>query len=191
VGAAIAAAVLMSACTAGSQGGDDTAAGPGASQHSGTDPALPDFCDGLLTPLTVASALQQQVAGGRSAKYEPPLPESRLRAGMTCRFGIGPGGAAVTVIARAYVDEPAAREGLGMMVRAGRGDDISGTADRVRVAGASGVVLDSTEASRGYLRDGSRILVVIVRLAGGSGDDGRDAMLQIAAAVIRGLPDKP
>jgi hypothetical protein len=182
--------MLTAACTGGPQGTDDSAPGPGADQGPATGrAALPDFCDQLLTPLTVATVLRQRVVGGRSAEYETPRPGAGLRAGMTCRYGIGPGGAAVTVTARAYGDEPDARKGLRAMVRAGGGDDLSALADRVRVAGASGIAVDTAEASTGYLRDGSRVLAVIVRPAGTSGDDGRSAMLQIASAVVRELPD--
>jgi hypothetical protein len=190
-GAAVAVALLTSGCTAGQHGPDHTVTGPDASQGSGTARALlPDFCDELLTPLTVASALPQKVAGGRTAEYEQPRPGSGLRAGMTCRYGIGPGGAVVTVIARAYADEPAARTALSRVVRAGPGDDSSsGIADRVRVAGASGVVTESPEAAAAYLREGQRVLAVTVRLTGTSGDDGRGPALQIATAVVRGLPD--
>ena len=182
--------MLISGCTGG-QGADDTSAGPGATPQSGTHGTLlPDFCDQLLTPLTVAGVLQRQAAGGRSAEYEPPRPQSRLRAGMTCRYGIGPGGAAVTVIARAYAGELPARKGFATLVPGGPGVGASGIGDRVRIAGIPGVVIDSSEASTGYLRDGSRVLAVTVRPGGTTGDDGRGSMLQIATAVIRGLPDR-
>jgi hypothetical protein len=185
VGGAIAVGLLLSGCTSTPAAIETTTAPEGGQQ----DPAhaLPDFCDQLLPPLTVAAVLERDLAGGRSAQYDAPQPANGVVAGMTCRYGVEQDEVALTVTGRDHTDEQAARADLRDLIRSTTADAATG-ADPVRIVGARGDVVDTASSSTCFVRDGTRTVVVTMRSSVVGSGDPRGALLEITSAAVQNLP---
>ena len=185
MGGAVAVGLMLSGCTASPAVIETTTAPDGGQQ--GPDHALPDFCDQLLPPLTVASVLERDLPGGRSAQYDAPQPKNGLVAGMTCRYGVQGNDVALTVSARDHADEQAARAGMRDLIRSATADASAG-AEPVRMGGTRGTVVDTASASICFVRDGTRTVAVTLRSGVAGSGDSRSSLLQITSAVAHDLP---
>jgi hypothetical protein len=185
VGAAIAVGLMLSGCTSTPAVIETTTAPDGDQQ--GQAHALPDFCDQLLPPLTVATVLERDLPGGRSAQYYAPQPGDGVAAGMTCRYGVAQDEVALTVSGRDHADEQAARADMRDLIRSATADAATG-ADPVRMVGARGDVVDTASSSTCFVRDGTRTVVVTLRSSVVGSGDPRGALLDITSAVVQNLP---
>jgi hypothetical protein len=183
LGAAVAVVALVAGCTSASE--EPTEAPPTAAVDA--EETLPDSCDGLLSPLTVARVLERELAGGRSARYLPPEPREGLVDGMVCEYGVGADGAALSVSAATYRNEQAARVQLRRVTGPGALDDASAVVDEVEALGLRGTVVDSSAGSAYYARDGQLTIMVGVRAGELPVGSVRNFLFDIGSAVVRGL----
>lgn len=187
VGAAIGIGLFLSGCTSAPAEIKATTA-PADGQQGSVAPAFPDFCDQLLPPLAVASVLERELGGGRSAQYDAPQPGNGLVAGMTCAHGVQGDEIDLTASGQAHTDETAARAALQKLIGQATADPSAAAEVPVRVADTRGVVVDTASSSTCFVRDGSRTVAVTLRSGVAASGDTRRALLQITAAVVRGLP---
>jgi hypothetical protein len=188
VGGAIAVGLLLSGCTSTPAVIEPTDAPVGDQQGSTGAPGLPDFCDQLVPPLTVASVFERELGGGRSAEYDAPQPVNGLVAGMTCGHGVQGKEAALTTVGRDHTDETAARAEIQELSQKLTADATAGAEESVPVAGLPGFVVDTASSSTCFVRDGTRTVAVTLRSGVVGSADARDALLRIASAVVEGLP---
>lgn len=183
LGAAVAVVALTAGCTSAAE----EPAEPPKTPAVDADETLPDSCDGLLSPLTVARVLEAELAGGRSARYLAPTPQDGLVDGMICEYGVAADGAALTVSARAYEDERAARVQHRRMTTPGALGDASAVVDALDALGMRGTAVDSSAGSAYYVRDGQLTISVAISAGEVPVDSARDFLVDIASTVIHGL----
>lgn len=181
--------LLVSSCTF---GGDATQAPTSESRPAdGTSRMLPDFCDELVSPLMVASVVQRELRGGRTAEYAAPGDERGLTEGMTCRQGVEISGPSLTVSASAFTDGKLARSALRRAAskRSPGGADVA-SADRVRVLGRDVMIIESAVATTFLVPDGSCLLEVRLRRGIVPDDQMRLVLIEISSAVLTKLPNR-
>ena len=177
---AVTTVTLLGAC---SFGGDEA---PTSGPRNVEDPVdaggLPRSCDELVTPVSVAVALDGEPAGGRSAAYAPPNADTGAVVGMTCSFGVGAGQPAVTVEAVAYTEPGRAADQYSTATRLARGQAAS--AEPLEVRGAPGLLVRSAETTDYFLLEGRRTLRFTVSAAAVGADQAPDVLLELAQTVV-------
>lgn len=181
------AAVVLTSCAFGGEAPEPSSAAR-EERATSTVRLLPDFCSQLVSPLTVASLVERELAGGRSAEYEPPDRSAGLVTGMTCREGVDSRGAAVTIYAGGFWDEPTARRFLRRIASTQSSSGLS-TGDQVRVQGKPAVVIDSPAEVSSFVQEGRCAVVVTLRRGTVPDPRSRRTLLGITAAALEGLPD--
>jgi hypothetical protein len=181
---AVTTVALLGAC---SFGGDDPPSGQslGAAEDVVDAGGLPQSCDELLTPLSVAAALNGEPAGGRSAAYTPPNSATGAVAGMTCSFGVSAGQAAVSVEAVAFSEPEQAADQFAAITRAARKQATS--QESVEVGGAPGLLVRSAGAADYYVLDERRTLRFTASEAAVGADQAPDVLAELAQTVVDGI----
>lgn len=181
---AVTTVTLLGAC---SVGGDDPPSGRslGAVEDVVDAGGLPQSCDELVTPLSVAAALNGEPAGGRSAAYIPPDPDTGAVAGMICSFGVGAGQPAVTVEAVAFAEPEQAADQFASITRAARRQATS--QESVVVGGAPGLLVRSAGAASYYVLDERRTLRFTVSEAAVGAEQAPDVLVDLAQTAADGI----
>jgi hypothetical protein len=100
--------LTLCACTS-----DDDAAPPSSARTHATKAyagRLPNMCDGLISPVTVARLLDRADPGQRTYTYSAPGAEPGLLRAMTCGHGVGADVTALSVSAQEFATRAAARK---------------------------------------------------------------------------------
>jgi hypothetical protein len=183
LGAVAAVVALAAGCTSAAEEPTESPETPAVD----ADETLPDSCDGLLSPLTVARVLKGELAGGRSARYLAPASQDGLVDGMICEYGVAADGAALSVSARTYQNDQAARVQHRRMTSPAALDDASAVVDELDALGMRGTAVDSSAGSAYYVRDGQLTVSVALRAGELPVSSARNFLVDIASTVIEGL----
>jgi hypothetical protein len=99
--------LTLCACTSEDDAGTSPARTQETKAYAGR---LPNMCDDLISPVTVAQLLDRADPGQRTYTYSAPGAEPGLLRGMTCRQGVSAAGTALTVSALEFATHAAARK---------------------------------------------------------------------------------
>ncbi|MDX6368392.1 MAG: hypothetical protein QOK30_3468 [Nocardioidaceae bacterium] len=99
--------LTLCACTSDDDAGPDPARTHATKAYAGR---LPNMCDELISPVTVAKLLDEADPGQRTYTYSAPGAKPGLLRGMTCRQGVSAAGTALTVSALEFATRAAARK---------------------------------------------------------------------------------
>jgi hypothetical protein len=139
---------------------------------------LPNMCDDLISPVTVAQLLDTADPGQRTYTYAAPGAEPGLLRGMTCRHGTSAAGTALTVSAQEFASRAAARKKYAGSRAAG--------ARAITVSKRPGALSLSTSSSTVVILDGA-ITVEVGLGRPAAGGQPPPQLLACARAVIAGL----
>jgi hypothetical protein len=169
-------ALSLSACTS-----DDDAAAPSPAPTHATKAyagRLPNMCDDLISPVTVARLLNRADPGQRTYTYSAPGAKPGLLRGMTCRHGVGVDGTALSVSAQEFATRADARKQYA-------GSRSTG-AREITVAKRPAALSLSTSSSTVAILDGSVTVEVELGRPASLGQPPPE-LLACARAVIAGL----
>jgi hypothetical protein len=134
--------LTLCACTS------DDDAGPARTQATKAYAGrLPNMCDDLISPVTVAKLLDRADPGQRTYTYSAPGAQPGLLRGMSCRQGVGADGTALTVSAQEFATRADARKQYAASRSAGaRAITVSRRPAALSLAtsSSSAVILDGT-----------------------------------------------
>jgi hypothetical protein len=142
---------------------------------------LPNTCDDLISPVTVAQMLHAADLGQRTYTYQAAGDASGLLRGMTCQHGVGPEVTTLSVSAQEFDTRAAARKHY-----AAAGAGLAGARD-VRVAKRPGALSESPSSSSVVVLDGPVIVEVELGPAATGSPPSRRTLLTLAREVVSGV----
>jgi hypothetical protein len=167
--------LTLSACTS----DDDAAPTPARTQATKAYAGrLPNMCDDLISPVTVARLLNRADPGQRTYTYSAPGAKRGLLRGMTCRHGVGTDGTELAVSAREFATRAAARKQYARTRSTG--------ASEITVSRRPAALSLSTSSSTAVILDGA-ITVEVELGRPASGGQPPPELLACARAVIAGV----
>jgi hypothetical protein len=170
--------LTLCACTS-----DDDAGPTPARSHATNAPKahagrLPNMCDDLISPVTVAELLDRADPGQRTYTYSAPAAKPGLLRGMSCRHGVGADGTALSVSAQEFATRATARKQFA-------GSRSTG-AREITVSGRPAALSFSKASSTVVILDGSVTVEVGLGQPASHGQT-PPQLLACARAVIGGL----
>jgi hypothetical protein len=167
--------LTLCACTSDDDAGPAPARTHAPKAYAGR---LPNMCDDLISPVTVAQLLDRADPGQRTYTYSAPGAKPGLLRGMTCRQGVSADGTELTVSAQEFSTRAAARK----QYAASRSTGARATTVSKRPAALS----LSTSASTVVILDGAITVEVGLGRPASQGQPPPE-LLACARAVISGL----
>ena len=167
--------LTLCACTS----DDDAAPEPAHTQATKAYAGrLPNMCDDLISPVTVAKLLDRADPGQRTYTYSAPGAQPGLLRGMSCRQGVSADGTALTVSAQEFATPADARKQY-------TGSRSTG-ARQITVSRRPAALSLSTSSSTAVILDGAVTVEVQLGRPAPQGQPPPE-LLACARAVIAGL----
>jgi hypothetical protein len=142
---------------------------------------LPNLCDDLISPVTVAQLLGRDVSGQRTYSYDTPDRSTGLLRGMRCQHGVDADGAPLEVAAGEFTTRAQAKAAYNKMISK------QAPTTGVHVLRRPGAIGASSGSTSLVLRDRVRTLDISLRSGTVAAASTRRTLVLFAKAVIQRL----